>query len=169
MIIFGLEYLPYFKDIKVFFAMVPQGERYCKSIYSALLQIDRGLMVQFRTIIMTSFIYLYVVFCMEFLIKSKNKIQDMFRKYNIVLILAILVLTNFQQWYLVWLFATIMWQKPNMIKNIIGISAITEIANSIYMFKSEHYIYDVFFVGCIICLFMIWQVIANKMKEKKIG
>jgi len=73
----------------------------------------------------------------------------------------------------VWLFATIMWQKPDMIRNIVGLSLITEIANSIYMFKSEWYVYDICFVGFIICLFIAWQLNTNKYifkdRRKQIG
>lgn len=59
-----------------------------------------------------------------------------------------------------------MWQKPKMIRDIIGLTAITEIANSIYMFKSEWFIYDIYFVGIIILLFMIYK-FTTEMKLKK--
>ena len=80
----------------------------------------------------------------------------------IFIILFILILTNCQQWYIVWLFATIMWQRPNTIRNIIGVSLVTEIANSIYMFKSEFYIYDVYYIEIIACLLILWYVYTNK-------
>ena len=49
-----------------------------------------------------------------------------------------------------------------MIKDIIGLTAITEIANSIYMFKAESYIYDIYFECIIICLFILWKVITSR-------
>ena len=156
--IFGLEYIPYFKNVEVLLSMMPQTARYSKSIYSALSIINWDWVIIVRGIFVTAFIYLFICFCFEFLLKKKNNIFNMLRKYNFILILFLLILTNCHQWYLVWLFATIMWQKPNMMRNIIGVSAITEIANSVYMFKSEWYIYDMYFVGIIVCLFVIWQV-----------
>ena len=84
------------------------------------------------------------------------------RKYNVILIWFLLMISSFQQWYLIWLFATIMWQKPKMIKNIIGITLAMEIANSIYMFKSEKYIYDVYFIGIIIFIMFLWNIFINK-------
>ena len=48
-----------------------------------------------------------------------------------------------------------------------------EIANSIYMLKSEWYVYDICFVGFIICLFIAWQLNTNKYifkdRRKQIG
>lgn len=72
------------------------------------------------------------------------------------------MLSNFQHWYLIWLLATIMWQKPKMIKNIIGITLAVEMANSIYMFKSEWYIYDVYYIGIIVCIMLVWNYFINK-------
>ena len=163
-LMFALEYIMYFKDINVIIAMLPQTERYSKSIYSALSQIDLRTMYIVKGSIITIFVYVAISTYIKYLIKPEDKTMKMLRKYNLILILFILILTNCQQWYLVWLFATIMWQKPNTIKNIIALGPITEIANTIYMFKSEYYIYDTYFVGCIICLFIIWQIITNNKK-----
>lgn len=166
--IFGLEYVIYFKDINILFAMLPQTDRYSKSIYSALSQININLMQIIRGSMITCFIYFVITYCFDFLIFPKdNKITQMLRKYNIILMLFILILTNCHQWYLIWLFATIMWQKPNMIRNIIGVSAITEIANTIYMFKVESYIYDLYYVGIITVLSIMW-IIANQKSHQKL-
>ena len=165
LVILGLEYIPYFKNIGVLLAMLPQTERYSKSIYVVLAIINPHLMNIVKEIFIVTFLFLYISFCFEFLLKKKINIFYMLRKYNIILILFLLILTNCQQWYLVWLFPTIMWQKSKTIRNIVGLTCITEIANSIYMFKSEWYVYDIYFVEMIICLFIIWQI--NTIKEKR--
>ena len=158
LLIFLAEYIFYFDNIDVMFAMLAQTSRYCKSIYSVLIITNANFMFLIRCALSILFVYLYICLCIQLLLNTKNNILNMLRKYNVILIMFLLILTNFQQWYLVWLFATIMWQKPNTIRNILGLTAITEIANSIYMFKSEWYIYDIYFVGFIICLFIIWQI-----------
>jgi hypothetical protein len=71
-------------------------------------------------------------------------------------------LSNFQQWYLLWLFATIPWQKPNSIRDIIGLSLALEIGNTIYMFKVESYKYDAHFVFITAIVFTIWIICTNK-------
>jgi len=168
-LIMFLEYIPYLKDANILSAMMPQLSRYSKSIYSALAMVNVTLMDYIKTTSIIVFIYFFISFCLGFLIKQKNNIFDMLRKYHIIILLSLLILTNCHQWYLAWLFATIIWQKSNTIQDTIGLTAITEIANSVYMFKSESYIYDIYFVGIIICLFIIWQVITRRKNEKNIN
>ena len=115
-----------------------------------------------RNIVLGIFVVLYIKFCIDLLLTRKIKINNTLRKYNLRLVLFILALSNFQQWYLLWLFATMPWQKPNTIRNIIGISAITQIANSIYMFKEESYLWDVNFDWIIIFASLIWIIATNK-------
>ena len=169
LVIFALEYILYFKDLQVILGMFTQMNRYAKSIYSVLLQKNEQTMIVIRTIIIYVFFIYYIKFCIDLITEKDIKLYKIMRKYNLSLVLAILVLTNCQQWYLVWLFATIMWQKSDMIKNIIGISAITEIANSTYMFIFESYTFDCYYVGTIIILSILWILFTNKqLKEKRI-
>ena len=112
------------------------------------------------------FSVVYIISCLELLFNKQNKITNMLRKYNVALILFLLILSNSQQWYLIWLFATIMWQKPKMIKNIIGITLAIEIANSIYMFKREWYMYDAIFIGTTVWIVLLWDIFINKKSLK---
>ena len=180
--IFILEYIVYFRDVDVFLAMMAQTERYCKSIYSGLYALGvtskdlvtladwNSIRIKLRNIVFLLFALVYVLFCINLLTTRKIKFYKSVRKYNIMLIFFLLSLSNFQQWYLVWLFPTIMWQKPSMIKNIIGISAATEIANSIYMFKIESWVYDKYFIMITVVTFLIWRLSyykTNKIKENR--
>jgi len=165
LLIFGLEYILYFENLQVLIAMLVQTTRYSKSIYSALIIRNADINDIVRVVLLFAFFIYYVKFCIDLITTKEIKWMQTIRKYNIAVILSLLILTTFQQWYLVWLFATIMWQKPNMIYDIIGISMISEIANSVYMFKKEWYIYDIYFVGCITCLFIIWQVYRPILKK----
>ena len=172
-VILVLQYALYFRDFQVLVAMFAQTEKYTKSIHSVLLQNSKELLKVVKPILQIAFLGYYVKFCIDLITQKDIKLYKTLRKYNTALILFLLILTTFQQWYLVWLFATIMWQKPDMIRNIVGLSLITEIANSIYMFKSEWYVYDICFVGFIICLFIAWQLNTNKYifkdRRKQIG
>ena len=167
LIIFVLEYVLYIQDLQVFIGLFTQLERYAKSIYSVILQVNKDLLAWVRGTIIIFFLLYYIKFCIDLLTSKDIKLIISIRKYNLSLILAILILTNCQQWYLGWLFATIMWQKSDMIKNIIGISAITEIANSVYMFLQEWFIYDCYYVGIIIVLLVMWILLTNKQILRK--
>ena len=62
----------------------------------------------------------------------------MMEKANCFLIPFIfLLITNFQPWYVMWLFPIIMFQKPDTIKMELGISLILEIANSVFLVYTE--------------------------------
>lgn len=141
--------------------MMSQTTRYAKSIHSALFIINEDVMQVVRASLITLFIYYFVIQCLKFLFDKNNSIMKMLRKYNTTLILFLLILSNCQQWYIVWLFATIMWQKPKMIKNIIWVSLITEFANSIYMFNREVGIYDLYYVAIIIIMLLLAQGYAH--------
>ena len=72
------------------------------------------------------------------------------------------MLTTFQQWYLIWLFPTLILEKRKKINNLVAITIITELANTIYMYKSECYIYDGIFIGIII-IFMFFKIVFDKI------
>lgn len=166
LVVVVIEYIFYFNDYQILLAMMVQTSRYAKSIYAVLLQLDSSLFTQIRSFIIMIFIVYYIVFCINLLTEKNIKFYKAIRKYNIVIILFLLILTNFQQWYLIWLFATILWQTPNTIKNIVGLSLCTEFSNSIYMFLYESYKFDKYFVVLNILLFIIWQIISNKENIK---
>lgn len=168
LVIFALEYILYFNDYKIFLAMMVQTSRYSNSIYSVILQYNKEAINLVRTVFIVIFFMYYTVMCINLLTKKNIKFYSLIRKYNIALILFLLILTNFHQWYLIWLFATIIWQKPNTIRNIIGLSLCTEIANSVYMFLYESYRFDKYFVGAIIVLFIMWKIITNKEGVKNL-
>ena len=108
------------------------------------------------------FAIIYVKFCIDMLLSKEIKIQKTLRKYSFCILLFIMSLSNFQQWYLLWLFATLPWQKPNSIRDIIGLSLASEIGNTIYMFKVESYKYDAHFVFITAIVFAIWIICTNK-------
>lgn len=163
-LILMVEYIIYFRDFSILTAMFVQTEKYSKSIYSSAFVVMPNILKPLKfTLYIVFFIY-YFKFCIDLLTTKEIRWNHIIRKYNIALILFLLILGTFQQWYIIWLFASIMWQKPNMIRNIVGISLISELANSIYMFNKESYIYDIYFVEAIVIMLLIWQIITNKIK-----
>lgn len=164
-----IEYSIYFRDFQVFRGIITQSSKYSKSIYSVLLQIDSNVMTIFKYSATVIFLGYYMKMCIDILTEKNIEWSSIIKKYNISLLLAMLLLTTFQQWYLIWLFATIMWQNSNMVKNIIMLSAISEIANSIYMYKSEWYVYDIYFVGIIIVIFTAYILIRQQFGKEKIN
>mgnify|MGYP004604147373 FL=1 len=157
-----LEYAFYFKDFSILLGIITQTSKYSKSIYSAILLKNEELMILLRTIVMCLFLVYYIKTFIEMLIEDKIKWRNIIKEYNNILFLALLMLTTFQQWYLIWLFPTLIWEKRKKINNLVAITIITELANTIYMYKSECYIYDGIFIGIII-IFMFFKIVFDKI------
>ncbi len=161
-LVIAVEYIIYFKDFSILSAMLVQTEKYSKSIYSSVYVMIPNILKPLKIVIYAIFFIYYFKFCIDLLTMKEIKWNNIIKKYNTALILFSLMLGTFQTWYIIWIFTSMMWQKSNMIKNIIGISLIAEIANSVYMFKQESYFYDRYFVGMIIILLLTWQILTNK-------
>ena len=177
-IIYLVQYIPYFKDIKILFASFVQGEKYTKSIYAALINLK---FEKISVILKGMVVIILLLKCIDtyisFLFEENKNISKMLRKYNSILILAILILSNCQIWYFSWLFPTIMWQSKKCKINIIVFSAITEIANFVYMLNLTNPGRSFNYVVTITILFGAWNIFyelnrkykRNKLKIKSIA
>ena len=170
-----IEYALYYKDMSIFTAMMVQNEKFSKSIYSGIVGLGvlnntntinlfgkviglRELATFLRKTIFIIFAFTYVKFCIDLLITKDIKLTNILKKYNTKLIIFLLSLGTFQQWYLVWFFVTLFWQKSKTIKSILIVTLASEIANTIYMLKKESYVYDAFFILITAIIFLIWKI-----------
>ena len=187
LIIMLLEYAIYYKDMSIFTAMMVQNDKLSKSIYSGIVGLGvlngtktinilgnviyiRDVVIAIRKIVFMVFVVTYIRFCIDLLTSKDIKLYNALRKYNVELIIFLLSLGTFQQWYLIWLFACIPWQKSQMIRSIMGVSLAAEIGNTIYMFKTESYVYDAFFIGITVMLFIILKMcVKNQSYRNKKG
>ena len=113
-----IEYLMYIKDTTIFTAMMVQTDRYCKSFYSGIYALGvNNKRVVFnvlgkdfligeickysRNTMLGIFAVLYIKFCIDLLLTRKIKAQKTLRIYSFCLLLFIMSLSNFQQWYFV--------------------------------------------------------------------
>ena len=182
LIIVLLEYAIYYKDMNIFTAMLVQNEKFSKSIYSGIIGLGvlnntlaiilfgkivvlQELSTILRQTIFIIFLFTYVKFCIDLLITKNLKLAKILRKYNTELIIFMFSLGTFQQWYLVWLFATLPWQKTKMIKSIVIVTLASEIANTIYMFRVESFKYDAFFLIIIAVVSTMCTTISNLNKK----
>ena len=165
-----MEYLFYFQDYTVLIGIITQTSKYSKSIYSAILLKNKEIAVELRYIVLYVFYIYYIKVFIEIIFEKNIKWRNVIKKCNNILVFSMLLLTTFQQWYLIWLFTIIMWQNNKKINRLLSITIITELANAIYMYKSEWYIYDGIFVAIIICLFILniftQKILRNFRKEQ---
>ena len=170
-VVLALQYLIYAKDFSILTAMLIQNSKYYKTIYAGLaFGFEKQMpVIEMRRLVLIIFVVAYIKFCFKLLFNKEQKFYKIIRKYNWLLILLILSLSNFQQTYYIWLLPTIMWQKGNMIKCIIGLNIASEIGNSIFMFYEEDSKYDLIFVlitvlGTLILLLTNKKLIKNNKK-----
>ena len=178
-LVFILQYTLYFRNVSVLMTVLAQTTRYCKSIYSGILSFSYtdneifGLIDwdEFKNILHVSvfiiFTFFYIVFCIKLLFRKKIRLTETLRKYNFTLIIFLISLSNFQQWYLIWPFASIMWQKPKMIRNLTLITLASEIGNSIYMFEKESWKYDYIFVFIILLIMIVYNIFYKLLENRR--
>ena len=164
-------YLIYTRDVQVLQGIITQQGKYAKSL---LLIID--LIFNYKiantvklifTIIFAS-IYLIEIFANLF--KKKVSLRDNLRiSYTMILRLLLLVITNFQVWYIIWLMPLIMWQNKKIIKSTINLTITAELASTIFFAFGEGYIYGTYFFALMVILWFIFNKInINKFIEIKI-
>ena len=122
-------YLIYVKDLKVLSGIFIQQNKYGRSIALALWYLLNGdekamNIVKIASLSIFAFCYISIVYKMLF---SKNTEKISFIKtmriYQIfLLIFTFILITNFNAWYLIWLFPTIMWQKSKNIQDTLSLS-----------------------------------------------
>lgn len=139
-----LSYMPYFRDVSIFTNMLVQGEKYSQSILAILLnKIDFNILTYIKTTFTGIFIFIYIISVIDLLFKKNLRIRDSVSKYNIVTLLFIFgILTNFHEWYLMWIIPTIMWQKKYMRYFIISLTIVSLIYPiGFYIVCADSYIF----------------------------
>lgn len=115
-------YIFYIRDVQVLSGIFVQQNKYGRSIFLAiyyLLNGDEKALNLIKAITLGIFAISYIAIVLK-LFFSKNTEQLTFRKtmktYQVfILIFTFILITNFNPWYVIWLFPTLMWQK---VKNI---------------------------------------------------
>lgn len=167
LIVLLIPYLFYIKDITVLNGIVSQQNKYAKSIYLLLLYFNQDICLLIKNIMFMIFAYIYMTTCIEILFKKTITLRFLMRKYNIIICLFLLQLTNFHPWYIIWLFATFIWQTKDMIYKILALSITIEIVNSIYLYYNESIEIQLYAIKAIIIIMAIETVIINKISYNK--
>lgn len=168
-------YLLYIQDFNVFSGLFIQQEKIAKSFYVIIIEYftePDGLASKINSFLLKAFIIIYFFTCVIILNKKYIKWQKEIQKANYFIIAFLfLLITNFQPWYIMWLFPCFMWQKSKDIKLIIQISLISQIANSVFLAYGEGWKYGTPFTFIMIIgtLCAVLYNTRNKNKLKNIG
>lgn len=167
-------YLLYIRDLEVFKGLITQNEKIAKGIYVILIDFFKdipNIIENTKTILLGSFAIIYFFICVILLNKKEIKIRKEMKTINyLILAFLFLLITNFQPWYIMWIFPFIIWQKSNVIKTMIGMSILSQFANCILIMYGENWHYGTPFIFTLVVgtliLFIINQNIKNKRMQK---
>ena len=138
--IVAITYLLYLQDIQVLSGILTQQEKFTKNFYIILMEYFDipNLVSNVNRVFLISFIIIYFFTCLTLLYKKQIKFREEMRKTEYFLVAFLfLLITNFQPWYIMWLFPLMMWQKKKMLQFVVQIALISQFANSVFLINGE--------------------------------
>ena len=138
-------YMPFFKDISIFTNMLVQGGRYSQSIMALLMvKLKRNnIFMNINTYRIAVFAVIYILILIKILITKKINLKYIMKRYNILILLFVFIcLTNFQKWYILWLFPTIIWHNKYMRYFVINLTTTAIIPTFKYYIVANDFFMD---------------------------
>ena len=182
-IIYGLEflvilcafYLIYIRDLNVLAGIFIQQNKYGRSIFLGiyyLLNGDQNILRVAKIIALGIFAisYVTIVFKLFFTNKTKElKFSKLMRVYQIFLFLFTFVLiTNFNAWYVIWLFPTLFFQKAKNIRYTLYSSAGVIYSYAIsYATKIDNETVGIPYLIVMICTVIVLSYVRKNNKKVK--
>lgn len=170
--IIGLFYLLYMKDLNVFAGLFMQQGKYNRSIFYILYEyIGEGRVQIIQNICLGLFAIYYGYVCIKILLQKDIKFSHNIRKYNVILLIfTFILITNFNAWYIMWLYPTIFWLKSKSQETILALSYSSQIANfaSFALLSEEAWLGIPYLMAMIIGVGII-KLINTKVEKNKDG
>lgn len=164
-----IPYLLYIRDWQVFSGLFIQQEKLAKSFYIIITEYFNnipGLPGKINKFLLECFTIVYFFTCVILLNKKEIKFRKEIQIANyFIMAFLFLLITNFQPWYIMWLFPCLIWQKAEDIKLIIQISLISQFANSVFLTYGEGWRYGTPFTFCMITGVLISIIYNTRMKQ----
>lgn len=171
LIVLIIPYLIYIQDMKVFAGLFTQQGKLAKSIYIIITEYftsPEGLVDTVKNTLLGVFTIIYASYCIILLNKKNISLRKEMQNANyFIMIFLFFLITNFQPWYIMWLFPLIIWQKAENIRWIIQISLIAEFANSIFLAYTERWTNGTPFVYILTTASLAMWIINEKIKNNR--
>ncbi len=141
LVILAIPYMFYMKDLQVLSGLFVQQEKVAKSFYVILIEYFKEPTLSVTTVsrvLLVAFIIIYFFTCVISLFKNKVCFREEMKEANYFIVAFLfLLITNFQPWYILWLFPLLIWQKADDIKLIVQMSLISQFANGVFLTYGE--------------------------------
>ena len=119
-------------------------------------------------IFLISFVIIYFFTNLTLLFKKNIKFGEESRNYEYFLMAFLfLLITNFQTWYIMWLFPLMMWQKKENIQLIIQISIVSQFANSVFLINGDGWRNGTPFTFFMVLGIYLWSLYNNRKLKIK--
>lgn len=135
-----IPYLFYVRDLNILNGIFTQQGKFAKNFYIIIMEYftPSNLPTLINKSLLIAFIIVYFFSCLILLFKPNIKFYNEAKKIEYFLIAFLfLLITNFQPWYIMWLFPLIIWQNSQNIKLIIQLSLVSELSNSVFLAYTE--------------------------------
>lgn len=155
--------------------MFIQQEKLAKSFYIIITEYFKEPTLSVTTlnrVLLGVFTIIYFFTCVILLNKKEIRLQEEMKKANyFIMAFLFLLITNFQPWYIMWLFPLIMWQKAENIRWIPQIALTSQFANSIFLTYGEGWQNGTPFTFILVVGSLSMWIVNQKMKtrRKRIG
>ena len=172
MAILALFYLIYMRDYGVVAGLFIQQSKYNRSIMYVIYEYfgqDKVEIIQ--TLALAIFAVFYVIVCVRLLLQKKIRFLQIIRKYNIfLLIFTFVLITNFNAWYIMWLFPTMFFLKRKAQETILILSYTSQIANfASFALHSEEQILGIPFLIIMIVGMLLIKALNMKLEKTEDG
>ena len=165
-LIVAIPYLFYIRDLNVFAGMATQQSKYSKSIGVVIFKYFPGKQKIIKYFLYF-FMYCFALKSISLLKNSKINIQrELKHLWYFIFVFVFILITNFQPWYILWLFPLIMWQKPKNIRLLIQITIIVLFNYIIFMIYDDTWQIGANFALVQLGLIVVFYLIDN-IKELK--
>lgn len=165
--IIGALYLVYMRDLNVFAGLFMQQAKYNRSIFYVLYEyLGENITSIIQSVTLGIFAIFYIYVCIKLLLQKQMKFAMLMRKYNItLLIFTFILITNFNPWYIMWLFPSMFWLKAKSQDTILALSYSSQIANFMsFKLLSEEAILGIPYLKILVIGTIVIKLISRKTK-----
>ncbi len=164
-----IPYLFYMRDLNILNGIFVQQQKLAKSFYIIILQYFKEPKISaivVNRILIVTFILIYTFVCIQLLRKKKITLKKEMKIANyFIMAFLFLLITNFQPWYIMWIFPLIMWQNAENILWIPQIAIISQFVNSIFLIYGEGWQNGIPFTFIFIVSSLIILIANQKLKK----
>lgn len=170
LIVLAIPYLFFVRDGQVLSGLFIQQEKVAKSFYLFLKEyFEPTLLVSdVSQFLLQAFVIVYFFTCIILLNKRTIKLREEMKKANyFIMVFLFLLITNFQPWYIIWLFPLLVWQRAENIRWIPQIALMSEFANGIFLTYGEGWQNGIPFVFVLTVGSLVIWIVNSKIKSRR--